>query len=729
MLTRLARACYRWRWFVLAGWVAVLAALVVLSAAYGGRFVNDFTLPGSESQAAADLLDAHDFPRRAGESGEIVFETGDIDDPRVEAGMSQLFAEFEDVIAPGEVVSPYTTDGSHFVNHERTIAFAFVTMGDRDEDAYDRVAERARALVERTHVEGTTIELGGSVFAEPPTFSSETVGYIAAMVVLLVAFGSVLAMGLPLLTAVCGILAGISVVTLVVAVMGMPSYAVEAVAMIGIGVGIDYALFVVTRYREGLAQGLDPAAATVRSIETAGRAVLLAGTVVVIAVLGMCTVGLPMIRGLAIGISIGVLSTMLAAVTLLPAVFGFVGTNIDRLAVPGRSAPGDPRRQEGWRRWSQRIQADPWRAIAVGGGVLVLLALPAAGLRQGFGDSGNRPTSDTTRRAYDIVSEGFGPGANGPLVIAADLPNGPGDVVILGTLAQNLNAVDGVDWSTPPLLNDRGDAAVMQVFPEDPPQSARTQALVHELRGTILPQTLAGTGVTAKVGGPTAAAVDFGEFMTSKLPLFTVAVLALSFLLLMLVFRSVLVPLKAVVLNLLALGACYGVLVLVVQWGWGLGPIGVGRPGPIDAWVPMMLFAVIFGLSMDYEVFLLSRIRESYDETGDNSGAIADGVAATARVITAAAAVMFCVFGAFVLGSTRSLKIFGLGLAVAVLLDATLVRLVLVPATMELLGDRNWWLPGWLDRLLPRLRAGVATPVPDGPPRPAVPVGDPEPVR
>jgi putative drug exporter of the RND superfamily len=550
-------------------------------------------------------------------------------------------------------------------------------------------------------IPGARVELGGAVFAEPPDFSSETAGFAAAMVVLLVAFGSVLAMGLPLVTAACGILAAVSLVSLVVRVMGMPSYAVEAVVMIGIGVGIDYALLVVTRYREGLGDGLDPEAATVRSVETAGRAVLLAGTVVMVAVLGMVTVGLAVVRGLAVGISLGVLTTMLAAVTLLPALLGFVGRTVDRFGLPGRRRDLEAARREAWRGWSLRVQRRPWPAIALGAGLLVVLALPAASLRLGFGDAGNRPTSDTTRRAYDLVAEGFGPGANGPLLIVAELPGGPMDFTVLMGLWDRLTATEGLGAATPPLLNDAGDAAVMRVFPGESPQDGSTEALVRRLRSELIPESLAGTTVTARVTGSTAAAVDFGELTAARLPWFTGAVFVLSFLLLTAVFRSLLVPLKAVVLNLLAVGACYGILVAVFQWGWGLGLLGVGRPGPIDAWVPIMLFAVIFGLTMDYEVFLLSRIREEHGRSHDNSAAVAGGVAATARVITAAAAVMVCVFGAFALGSTRSLKMFGLGLAAAVLLDATVVRLVLVPATMELLGDRNWWLPAWLGRVLP----------------------------
>jgi putative drug exporter of the RND superfamily len=721
MLTRLGRACYRRRWLVLVGWAGLLVGLMSLSSAYGGEFVNDFTLPGSESQVAQEVLEAHGFPTHAGESGQVVFAADDVNDRAVHDGIRNLFAGLDRALAPVDIISPYTDAGEHFVNDDDTIAFAIIHMGDRTEDEYDAAAARARALVEEADIPGVQVELGGSVFAEPPDFSSETYGFLAAMVVLLIAFGSVLAMGLPLLTAACGILAGISLVTLVVPFMGMPSYAVEAVAMIGIGVGIDYALFIVTRYREGLVEGMDPEQATVRAIETAGRAVLLAGSVVLIAVLGMLTVGLEMIRGLAVGISLGVFTTMVASVTLLPAVFGFVGTRIDRLSLPGRTREREIARREQWRAWSHRVQRRPWPALAAGAGVLVVLALPAIQLRHGFGDAGNRPTTDTTRRAYDLISDGFGPGANGPLLIVAELPGGPIDFTVLMGLRDRLDDMPEVRFATPPLLNDVGDAALMQIFPTASPQAEGTQALVHTLRNDLIPQTLEGTTVTARVTGATAASIDFGEFVASRLLWFTGAVLVLSFLLLMVVFRSVLVPLKAVVLNLLSLGACYGVLVATFQWGWALGLLGVGKPGPIDAWVPMMLFAVIFGLSMDYEVFLLSRIREDYERHHDNSTAVANGVAATARVITAAAAVMVCVFGAFALGSSRSLKLFGLGLAVAVLFDATIVRLVLVPATMELLGDRNWWLPEWLDRLLPRVTA-------EPEPEPVEPAPQPAPV-
>ena len=703
MLQRLTRWCHRRRWAVLGSWVALLVGLFALNSAVGGKFLDDFDLPGSESQEAVDVMEQHGFTTRAGFSGQLVFRADDVNAPAVRAGMERLFAEMERVIAPGEIVSPYTEAGVGNITPDGKIAYAEVNLTDRDSDQYTKVGEEARALVDRTEVAGTQIELGGDVFIEPSEFSSEGIGFVAAIVILLIAFGSVLAMGLPIMTAIFGVATGIAIVGLVANTITMPSFSNQGVAMIGIGVGIDYALFIVTRYREGLHAGLEPEDATVRSMATAGRAVLVAGSTVMIAILGLFVIGLAFTRGLAVGVSIGVLMTMLASVTLLPAVLGFVGRNIDKLGLPHRTrGAGSPQRSV-WYRWSRVVQHRPRSALIAGALLLVVLAIPLVGIRLGFGDAGNRPTSDTTRRAYDLVAEGFGPGANGPLLLAAQTPGGSSDLAALGALSDELNRTAGVAFASPPIASQQGDAAIIRVQPTTSPQDAATEDLVHRLRDDVVPQAVTGTELAVKVGGATAAVIDFSQYNAQRLPWLIATVLVLSFLLLTVVFRSLLVPLKAVVMNLLTVGAAYGVLVAVFQWGWGASLIDLGKEGPIDAWVPMMLFAVIFGLSMDYEVFLLSRIREAYDRTHDNASAVADGLAATARLITAAAAIMFCVFGAFLLGDNRGLQMFGLGLATAVLLDATVVRLVLVPATMELLGDRNWWLPRWLQRILPHV--------------------------
>jgi RND superfamily putative drug exporter len=479
--------------------------------------------------------------------------------------------------------------------------------------------------------------------------------------------------------------------------------------MIGLGVGIDYALLIVTRYRQGLRDGLEPESAIALSLNTAGRSVLFAGATVIIALLGMFVIGLDAIRGLAVACVLAVLTTMVASVTLLPAVLGFAGRNIDKFGLPHRKHAEGDYRESFWHRWSRVIQRRPWPAAIVGLVVLLVLAAPVFSLRLGFSDTGNRPTTDTTRRAYDLLSEGFGPGSNSPFLLVTELPNGESDLAVMQRLQQQLDETPGVRFASPPQPNEAGDAALMTVIPDRSPQDKETANLVEDLRDKVIPPVTAGTGLDVKVGGLTPVSNDFSDYTQVRLPIFIGAVLVLSFLLLMTVFRSLLVPLKAVIVNLLSIGAAYGVIVAVFQWGWGKSLIGVGKEGPIEAWAPMMLFAIVFGLSMDYEVFLLSRIKEEYDRSGDNALAVADGLAATARVITAAAAIMFCVFGSFVLGDERALKLFGMGLAVAVLVDATIVRLVLVPATMELLGDRNWWLPKWLDRLLPTVHVDPTT--------------------
>ena len=429
---------------------------------------------------------------------------------------------------------------------------------------------------------------------------------------------------------------------------------------------------------------------------------LFAGTTVIISLLGLFVTGLPMIRGLAVGASLAVLMTMVASLTLLPALLGFVGRNVDRLRVPFRRRAGDPDRTWAYR-WSKVVQRRPVAAL-VGALVVVLaLALPVFSIRLGFSDAGSDPTADTTRQAYDLLSEGFGPGFNGPLVLAAKLSDRERDSATITRLSVELSHTPGVAGASPPVMSPNGTAAAMFVVPTTAPQDQATSDLVHRLRDVIVPRAVAGSGTVMKVGGATAAVVDFASYTARRLPVLIGVVLGLSFLLLLVVFRSVLVPLKAVVMNLLSIGAAYGLIVAVFQWGWGRGLLGLSEAGPVEAWAPMMIFAIVFGLSMDYEVFLLSRIREEYDRTGDNSSSVASGLAVTARVITAAAAIMVSVFASFALGPERAIKLFGLGLAAAVLIDATLVRLVLVPATMELLGWRNWWLPRWLDRILPRV--------------------------
>jgi RND superfamily putative drug exporter len=706
MLDRLARTMYRRRRLVVVGWIVFLVAVFTLSGSVGGAFKTNFGLPSSESQAAFDRLEERGFRDRAGESAQIVFEApAGVDAPPVRRAMTELFADIERTVRDSSVVSPYSAQGARQIAADGSVAYAELNLADRTQEEVQAAGDDVEALLAAADLPaGVDVALGGDMFVEEsPGGASEAVGVLAAMVILLIAFGSVLAMGLPIFTALCGVGSGIALVLMMRNVINMPDFTTAAVAMVGIGVGIDYALFIVTRYRERLHGGHTPEDSIAHSIDTAGRAVLFAGCTVMISVLGLLLMNLDTTRGVAIAIALGVLMTMLAAITLLPALLGFVGTNIDRLGLPHRTRRDQTGHGSFWYRWSRVLQRRPWIAALAGLVVLLALSVPVLSMRLGFGDAGNRPTSDTTRQAYDRLSDGFGPGFNGPLLLVAATPGGANDTGTLDRLDAALSETPGVAFTAAPITNDAGDTAVIQVFPATAPQDAATEDLVDRLRDDVVPAVTAGTDVEVSVGGLTAAAVDFAEYTANQLPVFMGAVLLLSFLLLMVVFRSLLVPLKAVVMNLLSIGAAYGVVVAVYQWGWAGDLFGIGRPGPIEAWAPVFLFAVVFGLSMDYEVFLLSRIREEYDRTGDNASAVADGVALTARVITAAAAIMVCVFGSFVFGPERSLQLFGLGLAVAVLIDATVVRLVLVPATMELLGDGNWWFPRWLDRVLPRV--------------------------
>jgi putative drug exporter of the RND superfamily len=709
MLKRLARLCYRRRWRVLAAWVVFLVAVSVVSSAAGGVFRNEFSLRGSESKEASDFLEERGFDTRAGFSGQIVFATDQgVENPSVRQAMEDLFARVERTVSRTQVVSPYEPGDARQISENGQIAYAEVNLADRPDAEFSSAADDIKAEAEDVKVPGLQVELGGELFGEQELPASEAIGVLLAIVVLLIAFGSVLAAGLPILTALFGIGTGIALVQLTANGLTMPDFTTQAVAMIGIGVGIDYALLIVTRYRQALRDGHQPESAVALSADTAGRSVVFAGTTVVIAVLGMLLIQVPAVQGLAIGIALGVLMTMLAAVTLLPAVLGFVGHNIDKFGLPHKKRAEGEVRESFWHRWSRFLQRHPWPAALAGLLILLLLAVPVLSMRLAFADAGNRPTSDTTRRAYDLLVEGFGPGFNGPMILAVDTPGGQADAATLEQLSQRLNNTRGVAFATPPQPNDAGNAAIIQVFPDSSPQSEETANLVDRLRDDVIPPVTQGTDVEVKVGGLTASATDYSNYTAERLPLFIGLVLLLSFLLLMTVFRSLLVPLKAVIMNLLSIGAAYGVIVAVFQWGWLKDLIGVAEAGPVEAWAPMMLFAIVFGLSMDYEVFLLSRMKEEYDRTGDNATAVADGLAATARVITAAAAIMILVFSAFVLGDDRAIKLFGFGLAVAVFLDATIVRLILVPATMELLGDRNWWIPKWLDRILPRVHVEPA---------------------
>ncbi|MCU1457548.1 MAG: putative superfamily drug exporter [Actinomycetia bacterium] len=697
MLANLARTCYRRRRLVLGLWVVLFILALVAAPALKGDYANSGRLSGTDSQAAYDTL-AKDFPARHGDEAQIVF--GDVTKHRaaIDSYLKQV-AKVTGVIS----VEPLR------VSKGGLIAVAPITTKNGNSDHPQTTATDIKDLAKSTiEKQGVQVEFAGPWFGNQTMPASEIIGVLAAIIVLLIAFGSVIAMGLPIATALIGIAISLAGVGILANVFTTPSFAPQVAAMIGIGVGIDYALFIVTRYREALHRTNSPEASVVEAMTTSGRAVIFAGFTVMVSVLGMFLMGINFLHGLAVGVSLAVVIAMAAATTLLPALLGFVGFTIDRLHVGRRKA----RTGEGmWHRWARTIQRRPWPIAVAGFLFLVIVALPVFSLRLGSADASNDPTTSTTHKAYNLIAKGFGPGSNGPVLVVA---TGKDAGANLGKVVSTLRTTPGVASVTNPSPNPSGNAALATLFPTTGPQAKATENLIHHLRDNVIPQATAGTGTTVNLGGQTASAIDFSDVIGSRMPIFIGAVLVLSFILLLVVFRSVLVPLKAVVMNLLSIGAAYGVIVAIFQWGWGASFFGVEK-APIEAWVPMMLFAIVFGLSMDYEVFLLSGIREHYQKTGNNAEAVAEGLASTARVITAAALIMVFVFGSFVLSDLRALKLIGLGLAVAVFIDASVVRVVLVPATMELLGNANWWLPKWLDRIVPHVLVEDAPPtLPEG---------------
>ncbi|MBO0727787.1 MAG: MMPL family transporter [Acidimicrobiaceae bacterium] len=701
-LGRVGAWCYDHRRRVLLLWIVGVVLIIGIGTTVGSRFLNNFGGSG-QSQQVQDLLHQR-FPAQAGDSAQVVFQTSQpLASPTATTDVNRVLQAVRPL--------PRVTSVSPLVpSADGHIGFATIQFDNTAAHLPNADVKRVMNVARSFAHPGFEVALGGdpiSNVVSPSPGSSEGIGITAAIIIMLVAFGSVVAMGLPILIALVGVGIGFAVVDLVSHALTVPSFGPELMAMIGLGVGIDYALFIVTRYRQGLGEGRNPRDAIVVAQATAGRAVLFAGTTVIISLLGLLLVGQAYLVGLAVGTILAVLLVMAATLSLLPAMLGFAGRAIDRLHVPGLLRSAAPGVERGfWWRWSRTVQRRPALCGMAALAVLVLLSLPLFSMRLAFSDAGNDPTNLTTRHAYDLLARGFGPGFNGPLVVAAELPGNAAGRATLAAFDQRLATVPGVARTQPPVFNPAGNAAVVIVYPTTAPQDAATASLVKHLRSTVIPDATRGTGVSILVGGETAAGVDASSGLSSRLPLVIGLVIGLSFLLLMTVFRSIAIPLKAAVMNLLSIGAAYGVITAVYQWGWLSSIFSVPRTGPIDPWIPLMMFTITFGLSMDYEVFLLSRIQEEWRRTGNNSLAVADGLAATGRVITAAAAIMVCVFGSFVIGDPlRILDVFGLGLAAAILVDATLVRMVLVPSIMQVLGRANWWLPRWLDHRLPTVTA------------------------
>ena len=704
---------------VIIGWIAALFVIGGISGSVGSDFTEEFKLPASDSKEAFDLLESK-FPAQSGDAAQIVFKAeGGVEAPAVKKKMEAAFAEIEEFPHVSEVASPYQRGGAAAISQDGEIAYATVQFDAAGNKLDKENTREIIAIAEQPSGDGLQVELGGNVIAESELEEGDSsfgIGLLAAMVVLLITFGSVVAMGLPIVTALFALGVGISLVTLATHVFDMANFAPVLAAMIGLGVGVDYALFILTRFRNGLDDGMEPRAAAIAAVDTAGRAVLFAGITVIIALMGMFLLGLTFLYGVAAAAALAVLFTMIAALTLLPALLTIVGRRVDRLRIPGLGSRGPTATERTkWYRWSHEIQRRPWLAAILSGGLLIVLCIPTLSLRLGTNDAGTEPPDKTTRKAYDLLAEGFGPGFNGPFVMVAALPD-KGEDAALVELKQTLDKEEGVAATTDISLNDERNTGVFQVYPTTSPQSEATTELLDRIRDDVIPPIEQQTKAQLHVGGINAIFEDFGEAITEKLPLFIGVVVLLSALLLMAVFRSVLVPLKAVLMNLLSIGAAFGLIVAVFQWGWGASLIGVDNTGPIISFFPIFLFAIVFGLSMDYEVFRMSRIHEEWERDKDATKAVTRGLALTGRVITAAAAIMVTVFASFMLGDERIIKLFGLGLAAAVFIDAVIIRSVLVPAIMQLLGTRAWWLPAWLDRILPKLHVEPAEgdPAPTG---------------
>jgi RND superfamily putative drug exporter len=732
LLFRLGRSAARRPWWAIAAWILAAVVVVTASGTVGRDLEDTFDAPGLDSQRATALLSAAGS-QQAGLTARVVLTPRDasatfFDSPAARQALARVQGELSGLDAALTVSGPAggldagpeaaVADGS--VSPDGRVALVTVQYPVLEELRAGDLKELKAVVGSYRDSAVVRVEAGGDLFfsfEEPETGTGELLGLLVAVVVLLLAFGSLIAMGLPIGMALFGLVLGVSALRLITYLVEIPSWAPVIASMVGLGVGIDYALFLVTRHREHLAAGMSVEDAAGRAVATAGQAVVFAGGTVVVSILGLAVAGIPFVTAAGIAIAAVVLIMVAASITLLPAFLGLAGHRIDRFGLPRRrgraargatragraGASGALRTQHRWQRWGTHV-ARHAVAYAVGATLLLLaLAAPVLALRLGFPDEGTLPDSRTERRAYDLVAEGFGPGASGPLVIAVDLA---GDTSVVGPLNDAVAADPGIASVAPPRIDTKAGVATLVAVATTAPQDDETRETVRRLRSEVFPAVLDGGEARAHIGGQTAGFADLGDRVQDRLLLFIAAVVVLSFLLLMVVFRSVLVPLKAAVLNLLSIGVAYGVLVMVFQWGWGASLIGLESTVPIVSFIPMFMFAIVFGLSMDYEVFLLSRVREHYLATGDSDASVIRGLASTARVITSAALIMIAVFLGFALGQDPAAKMMGLGLATAIAVDATIVRMVLVPATMKLLGNANWWLPAWLDRLLPAVDIG-----------------------
>ena len=696
MLRRLATFSVRHRWLVIVTWLFVVVGVTAAGQSLGGSFSNDLSVEDADSQSAYETL-AEKFPELSGDGMQVVLHDRD------GVTTAQAGRAVEDALVEVADQDGVTSVESPAVSEDGTTAVATVRFADRAADIDQEQIDAAQEAFAPLEDLGVQVEFGGAALeAENHPSGSEVIGLAAAVLVLLVAFGSVFAMLVPLITAVLALGLGMGVIYLLAESVSIGTAGPVVAAMIGLGVGIDYALLVVTRHREGLASGQPARESIPSALSTAGRSVLVAGTTVIIAILSLYAIGIPFVATLGLASAITVAGTLLASVTLLPALLGVFGDSLDRFRIRRRPhSEHEGGRITGWHRWTRHVQRRPWPYLVASVALLATMTIPLLSLRLGSADAGSAPEGSTERAAYALVEDGFGAGWTGPLMVTAEYDGTAEETQeAADRLRAEIAAVEGVEQVAPPALNDAGDTALLTVVPTTSPDEAETEDLVHLLRAEVLADQPEGS--TVHVGGATATSIDLADKLEERMPWFMGFVVGLSLLLLLVEFRSVFVPIKAALMNLLSVGAAYGAVVAVFQWGW-LSDLFGAEPGPIESFAPMMLFAVLFGLSMDYEVFLLSRVREEYLRTGRAGAAVADGIAATARVITAAASVMVVVFASFLLNDDRVVNLFGFGLAVAIAIDATLVRLVLVPAVMAVAGKAAWYMPRWLDRFLPRI--------------------------
>jgi RND superfamily putative drug exporter len=716
----LASWCFRNRRLVLAGWLVAVIGLTAIHAGAGSNYKNNFNLPGTQSFEALNLLQRN-APKQSGDREQIVIavKQGRVTDPAVRAQVGSMLKAVKRLPNVSLVGSPYAPGASRQISPSGRIAFANVTFDVQNVNAAPAKTFVSTAQAGSGH--GVEVEVEGQVAETAAQGGSKDVGigFFAAAVVLFLVFGSLPAMVLPLLTAGLSLGTGIAVIGLLSNVITMASFSSELSLLIGLGVGIDYALFIVTRYRQGILRGLSSEEAVVEAVDTSGRAVMFAGMIVCIALLGMFTLGVSFLYGVAIAAAIAVSFTVVAALTLLPALLGFFGPRVLRRRERRRLREGSlsiTDESPAWARWAGWLRARPALFAAAAAGIMIILAIPFFSMRLGSSDAGTDPSGSTTRKAYDLLAQGFGDGYSGPLQLVAQVDSKAQQAAFI-SVERAVARTPGVVGSTTPSFlpgqDGRPGVATANVYPKGTPDALSTSNLLSTVRGTVVPAAERGSGVHVLVGGETAIFDDFATVLSRKLPFFVGIVVLLSFLLLTAVFRSLVIPSIAALMNMLSAGASFGVVTAVFQFGWGASLLGIDKTGPIEAFLPVLMFAILFGLSMDYEVFLVSRIYEEWHRREDNAEAVTHGLAATGRTITAAAAIMVLVFGSFILGGSRIIDLFGVGLASAVFLDALIVRSVLVPATMLLLGKANWWLPRGLERRLPRL--GIeGTSSPDG---------------